>query len=126
MSKVDFGRVPEHLHWVHGRLVNWARWVIPATGVQVSPTFREYRSHAWQWHPKEFREPCDILEAQEVERIVRGLSPAQREAVRWWYVRGGPPYKQCRRMGITALTLQTLVNQGRAAVEGAMAGRRAA
>ena len=117
MTRPDFQRVYDHHKWIHGVLINWARWVTPSIGPQTSPMFRDYRSHAWQWHPKEYREACDILEAQEVERKVAKLPPQQREAIRWCYVYRCSPAAAIREMRVSYEALERLVHEARSMLD---------
>lgn len=98
---IDFSHVEEHQHHIHTRLINWARWVTPRTGSAVSPMFRGYRSHAWQWHTPEIRETCDILDAQAIEKIVAGLPEKHRYTLRWAYVVRCTPAPCARALGLS-------------------------
>lgn len=110
---IDFHAVrDEHLE-IHRRLLNWARWVTPRTPSWVSPMFRMYRSHAWQWHTPEHRETCDMLDAQRIEKEVSGLPQKHREAVRWAYVICCPPIKAQRALGLTKDGLFRHIQDGR-------------
>jgi hypothetical protein len=118
----DFVRVFDHHKWVHERLVNWARWVTPQTSSKVSPMFRDYRSHAWQWHPREHRVACDIIEAQKVERLVGQLPPLHRYALRWCYVYRYSPARAVRFMRVDYQGLGRHVSDARSMVDLALRG----
>ena len=113
----DFNRVdPEH-HEIHDRLLNWALWVTPRTPSTVSPMFRHYRSHAWQWHTPEFRPTCDLLDAVVIEKIVARLPHKHREAVRWSYVYRCTPAIAIRELALSYEGLARHVRDGRTMVK---------
>jgi hypothetical protein len=113
---VDFHHVPETQVDIHERLLNWARWVMvrPQSAIGTSPMFRKAKSNAWQWHTPEYRENCDILDAQYVEKVVAKLPPKRREAIRWAYVHQGMPSKAARKLGVSTEGLKRLIDDGRA------------
>lgn len=111
--KVDFHHVEEHQHAIDKRLHNWSRWVKPHRPSWVSPMFRMYRSHAWQWHAPEHRETCDVLDAQAIEKLVCKLPEKHRQAVRWHYVFPCEPFRMARELGVTEQALFQLVRDGR-------------
>jgi hypothetical protein len=39
--------------------------------------FRQYRSHAWQWHTSAFRPTCDLLDAVLIDKTVAKPAPSQ-------------------------------------------------
>lgn len=111
---VDFHLVPDHHLGIHERLTAWARWVrVRPHGWQVAPMFRQYRSHAWQWHTPEVKASINIPEAVEMEKAVSQLPEKHREAVRWCYVFAGPPGACARRLGVSKQGLHDLIAAGR-------------
>lgn len=118
----DFARIYDHHKWIHGVLLNWARWVTPRTSPQVSPMFRDYRSHAWQWHPREYRESCDLIQAHQVERLVSRMPPTHREAIRWAYVYRCTPEKACKVLQLRYDGLARHVHDARSMLDLAMTG----
>lgn len=111
---IDFFLVPDGQLTVHAALENWARWVrVRPHGWQVSPMFRQYRSHAWQWERPTVREEVNMPEAVEMEKAVSALPESQRAAVRWNYVLSGHPARMARDLGVSKGGLMDLVNQGR-------------
>lgn len=120
----DFHRFYPHHSVIHERLLNWARWVTPRTSNSVSPMFRNYRSHAWQWHTPEHRETCDLLDAMVVEKAVGRLPVTHREAVRWAYVYRCLPYVACRELGVSEEGLARHIHDGRAMLQHALDGQR--
>lgn len=85
MKHADFHHVEPHQLAVHDRLRNWARWVVVRPQSKVLAMFKLYRP-AQTWHPREFREPCDLNDAQAVEKLVCGLPQPHAFALRWYYV----------------------------------------
>ena len=112
-ATIDFSRVEPNQIAIHDRLRNWARWVTPRTGNTVSPMFRGYRSHAWQWHTPEIRETCDMLDAQAIEKTVSKLPEKHRTAVRWAYVYRCTPAIACRELGLSYDGLYRHLRDGR-------------
>ena len=108
----DFNRIEPHQEAIHERLRNWSRWVIVKPARLVHPMFRMYRP-AQHWDAKEFREPCDTLDAMQVEKIIYKLPETHREAVRWWYVYKCQPHTACRALGLTPDGLNRHVRDGR-------------
>jgi len=98
---VDFARVEDRHRAIHDRLRNWSRWVVVHPHAGVHPMFKNYRSHAWQWHTPEHRETCDTLDAQWLERLVAKLPSRHRDAVRWAYVYRYTPAIACRELGLS-------------------------
>lgn len=84
--------------------------------------FRDYRSHAWQWHPREYRATCDVIQAQEVERLVAKLPPTHREALRWAYVYRCTPARACRVLVLKYDGLARHVHDSRSMMDLAMRG----
>jgi hypothetical protein len=93
---IDFNRVEPHQQAIHDRLVNWDMWVRVRHHSIVQPMWKQYRSNAWQWHPKEFRPTCDILDAQFIEKAVSRLPRDYAMALRCHYVYN-PPLAVIRR-----------------------------
>lgn len=120
---VDFFAVePQHVA-IHERLNAWASWVkVRPHGWQVSPMFRQYRSHAWQWERPEVKVQANIPEALEIEQAVSQLPEKHRTAIRWQYVWCGSPLKACRELGVSKAGLMELVNQGRTMVRDRVCG----
>jgi DNA-directed RNA polymerase specialized sigma24 family protein len=109
----DYHRVEDDQLDIHNRLLNWARWVIPRTSSAVSPMFRNYRSHAWQWHSPEHRQTCDTLDALAIEKTMYKLPDKHRQAVRWCYVYRCTPAVAIREIGVSYVCLATLVRESR-------------
>ena len=84
-SHADFQHVEPHQLAIHDRLRNWARWVVVRPQSKVLAMFKFYRP-AQHWHEKEFREPCDLIDAQAVEKLVARLPHTHAFALRWYYV----------------------------------------
>ena len=112
---IDFHAVSDQHLAIHARLNNWAMWVRtqPLTGWASSPMWRQVKSLTRQWHAPEYRENCDLLDAVEMERMVRMLPRGHRDAVRWCYVYGGQPGKAARLIGVSKDMLRKLVEDGR-------------
>lgn len=110
---IDFARVEDHQIPIHERLRNWARWVAVMPQSQVHPMFRQYRSHAWQWHTPEHRETCDLLDAQWLEKQVAKLPVDHREAVRWAYVYRCTPATAARSLKLSYEGLYRYLRDGR-------------
>lgn len=115
---VDFNQIEPQHNDVHIRLNNWAAWlrVKSGGGYTQSPIWKKFRSAAWQWHPPEYRESCDILDAQRVEKMVSALPTGPRDTLRWWYVYGGGPGKVAAQMGVSKQTLMVYLQEGRDAL----------
>ena len=115
MSKhnIDFARVEDHQLPIHERLCNWGSWVTPRPGSAVSPMFRQYRSHAWQWHAPSYRDTCDILDAKRIEQTMRHLPAPHRDALIWAYIVRCAPWIACRHIGTTPAGLFTFLRDGR-------------
>lgn len=108
----DFNRVEPHQAAIHERLRNWARWVSVRPYSRVQPMFRYYRP-AQHWHEKEFREPCDTLDAAVVEKIVGGLPPDHAFALRWFYVWRMTIGDARRAIGVSSAGLHRYLRDGR-------------
>jgi hypothetical protein len=113
ISMPDFHHVDDDQLDIHDRLLNWARWVTPRTSSTVSPMFRQYRSHAWQWHTPDHRPTCDTLDALLVEKTMRLLPLRHREAVRWAYVYRCSPAIAIRELALSYDGLARYVRDGR-------------
>ena len=123
-QKPDWAKVYDHHKWVHERLINWARWVTPGSSAEVSPMFRDYRSHAWQWHPREHRPECNVIEAQEVESFIAKLPPTHREVLRWCYVRRYNPAKASRNLRLDYAGMERHIHDGRSMLDLALRGSK--
>jgi hypothetical protein len=82
---VDFDRIETHQLPIHDRLRNWGMWVSVRPQKQCHPMFRLYHP-AQHWEAKEFRETCDILDAQRMEKVVGTLPMPFAYSLRWFYV----------------------------------------
>ena len=100
---IDFNHVEPNHHLIDADLQNWALWVRVShrSPWTASPMFRQCRSNAWQWHTPEYRENCDLLAAQAMEKAVSKLPERHRAAVRWRYVFKGSPRKMANALGLT-------------------------
>jgi DNA-directed RNA polymerase specialized sigma24 family protein len=111
---VDFFIVDDGHLAIHARLEEWARWVrVRPHGWQVSPMFRQYRSHAWQWERPEVRQEVNIPQAVEMEKAVSHLPEKHRAAIRWCYVFTGHPSRMARELGVSKQGLSDLIAAGR-------------
>lgn len=112
---VDFNRVEDKHLDIHRRLNNWSSWVRvrPQSGWTSSIIWRQVRSNAWQWHPPEYRETCDMLDAQALEKAVAHLPAPHRDALRWCYVYGGSPARMAAHLGLSKDGLALMVRDGR-------------
>lgn len=111
---VDFFLVEDRHLAIHARLEAWARWVrVRPHGWQTAPMFRQYRSHAWQWHERVPRTPVNVLEAVEMEKAVSALPEKHRDAIRWQYVWQSSPGVAARALGVSKGGLADLVNAAR-------------
>jgi hypothetical protein len=109
----DFHHVDDDQLDIHDRLLNWARWVTPRTSSTVSPMFRQYRSHAWQWHTPDYRQTCDTLDAVVIEKVVGRLPHVHREAIRWCYVYRCTPAIAIRSLALSYEGLARHLRDGR-------------
>jgi hypothetical protein len=112
---IDLSHVPARHDAINLRLEHWASWVKARPQAWKSqPMFRQYRSHAWQWHVPEIKIEINTLEAHETERAVSMLPDKHRAAVRWAYVFAYIPVNAIRRdLGATRQELCQLINDGR-------------
>lgn len=111
--KVDFHYVEEHQREIDKDLVNWSRWVTPSSPSQRCQMFKWARSNSWQWHTPEYRESCDPIAAQAMEKKVCQLPDKHKAAIIWFYVRPTHPHKAQRALGVTEQALYGLVRDGR-------------
>ena len=110
----DFSFVPARHDEIDRRLQHWAMWVrVRPQPWKQHPMFRQYRSHAWQWHVPEIRVQINTLEAHETEKAVSFLPDKHRAAVRWYYVFQANPAGMARKLGVSVHGLNDLVNIGR-------------
>lgn len=112
MKHPDFHHIEPHQMAVHDRLRNWARWVSVRPQRMVHPMFRMYRP-AQHWDPKEFREPCDLIDAQRVEKIVGGLPKPHAYALRWAYIYRFLPSTASKALSVNQHGLYRYVRDGR-------------
>lgn len=108
----DFHHIEPHQAAIHERLRNWARWVSVRPQRMVHPMFKMYRP-AQHWDPKEFREPCDLIDAQAIEKLVGTLPPPFAFALRWAYVYSFPVGVARRELATSTAGLQRYVRDGR-------------
>ena len=111
----DFAKIEPHQGAIHERLRNWARWVSVAPGRQVSSMFKLYRPPQ-PWEPKEFREPCDLLDAQRVEKLVCGLPDLFKGVLRWYYVAPTPVWVASKALGHSQTGLYKVLRDARQAM----------
>lgn len=111
---IDFHLIADEHLGIHADLENWSRWVrVRPHGWQVSPMFRQYRSHAWQWHERTPKADINLPLAVEMEKLVSGLPEKHRAAIRWSYVFGGHPARMARELAVSKQGLADLVSAGR-------------
>lgn len=111
---VDYHLVADEHLAIHGKLLDWARWVHPRShGWQTAPMFRQYRSKAFQWHTPEIKSALNLLECVDMEKAVSQLPEKHREAIRWVYVWCDGPLATARRLGVTKQGLLELIRAGR-------------
>lgn len=111
----DFAHVEPHHAAIHERLRNWSRWVSVQPARQVSSMFKLYRP-AQHWHEKEFREPCDLLDAQVVEKLVCSLPGHLSGPLKWYYVYDNPVSRACSSMGMSKEALARSLREARQAL----------
>lgn len=112
----DFHHVDDDQLDIHDRLLNWARWVTPRTSSTVSPMFRQYRSHAWQWHTPDHRPTCDTLDALTIEKSMRHLYVKHRQSLLWAYIYRCTPAIAVRELGVTYMGLAQMLREARFSV----------
>ena len=122
---VDFHIVESRHHFIHGRLVNWMRWVKvrKEAGWPMQPMWRNVKSNSWQWHAPEFRETCDMLDAMLLEETIRKLPHQHRMVIRWAYVYGGDPKGFARKLGMTTRRMFDILCEARTKVEYLLSNR---
>ena len=114
VHSVDFFHIRKEHRDIDETLCMWARWVRPrSSGWQTQPMFRQYRSHAWQWHTPEIHLPINTLDAHNTEKAVAALPEKQRDAIRWNYVFRNNAIQMARQLGVSNAGLLELINQGR-------------
>jgi len=96
-------------------------WVRVRPHSVVAPMWKFYKAPP-QWEPKEYRPTCDILDAQDFEKMVFKLPERHREALRWRYVYGGSPLRACKALGLSYDGLHRHVRDGRQMVINLTAG----
>lgn len=120
---VDF-HVIDPLHSeVHERLLNWARWVKvrPELGWKMAPFWKLIKKERGR-EELAIREPCDILDAEMVEKIVRALPEPNRTAIRWWYVKADNPRKAAQALGLSLSGLSDIISQTRSLLSRSLRG----
>jgi len=111
---IDFDRIPERQSDIHDKLTAWGKWCKPSRqSWMVSPMFRQYRSHAWQWETPELRIESDPNECFAIEKLVASLPEKHRDALRWYYVRPISPAKVARQLAVTLEGLDKVVIDAR-------------
>ena len=111
-DECDFSRVaPRHAE-VDRRLALWGRWIIDRPKPwRTSPMFRQYRSHAWQWHMPEIHVQATPGENMQTEKAVCALPEKHAYAIRWAYMAPWVPVSMVRReLGVTRQGLADLIN----------------
>ena len=111
----DFSRIAARHDAINLRLEQWAQWVsVRPQAWKVQPMFRQYRSHAWQWHMPEIKAQINTIEASETERVVSMLPDKHRAILRWLYVWPWVPVNAVRRsLGLTRAELAAVADKGR-------------
>jgi len=120
---VDF-HVIDPLHSeVHERLLNWARWVKvrPELGWKMAPFWKLIKKERGR-EELAIREPCDILDAEMMEKIVRALPEPNRTAIRWWYVKADNPRKAAQALGLSLSGLSDIISQTRSLLSRSLRG----
>ena len=74
--------------------------------------FRYYRP-AQHWEAKEFRTPCDLIDAQAIEKVVGQLPPDHAFALRWAYVWRMSVGDARRAIGVSTAGLHRYLRDGR-------------
>lgn len=112
---VDFDAVEAKHQTIHKRLANWASWVSVRHINQwaASSLWLQVKSNAWQWHPPEYRETCDIIDAQYLEKEICKLPRPHADALRWCYVFRTSPGFMASKMGVNKSGLARLIRDGR-------------
>lgn len=108
---IDFNVIkPEH-EAIHQRLENWARWCKGSNSGNVHPMFRQYRNGYWE--PAPTPTSSNVIDAVEVQKIMKDIPEPQRIAIQWFYVKPGSPKKVCFALGVNKRDLLELIHQGR-------------
>jgi DNA-directed RNA polymerase specialized sigma24 family protein len=111
---VDFHYVSDAHREIDQHLQEWARWVkVRPGGWQSAPMWRNYRSHAWQWHQPVIQTPVNTLRAHDTEKAVAKLPDKHRAAIRWSYIWRNNPIQAARGLGVSKEGLLQLVVDGR-------------
>lgn len=114
---VDFHHVEEHQRPIDDRLKNWGYWLMPRQPQLRCPMFSRALSQARQWHPPEYRQTCDILDAQLMEKMVCALPEKHRQAIQWAYVwnytHKVSPTAAAKYLGVSLQGLYELIRNGR-------------
>lgn len=111
----DFSRIAARHDAINLRLEQWGAWVtVRPQAWKVQPMFRQYRSHAWQWHMPEIKAQINTIEASETERAVSTLPEQHRTVIRWLYVWPWVPVSAVTRsLGLTRAELVAVADKGR-------------
>ena len=111
----DFSRIAARHDAINLRLEQWAQGVsVRPQAWKVQPMFRQYRSHAWQWHMPEIKAQINTIEASETERVVSMLPDKHRAILRWLYVWPWVPVNAVRRdLGLTRVELASMAADAR-------------
>jgi hypothetical protein len=114
-DSIDFFLIPDAHLAIDARLCMWARWVKPgrSSGWIAHPMWKNYRSHAWQWHEPVIQLPMNTLQAHETEKAVAALPAKNRDAIRWNYVFRRDPAGMAQKLAVTRQGLLDLVSNGR-------------
>ena len=111
----DFNHIDVRHAAINAKLEGWGRWVTQTdTGGSVSPMFRQYRSHAWQWEAPQLHAKGDPNEHMEIEKSVVRLPEKNRAAVQWAYAFHWVPVSAIRKeLGMTRSALGQLLVDSR-------------
>lgn len=113
MTKIDLTHIEDHQKPIHARLLNWSSWSYERPCSIVQPMFAQYRSNHRQWHAPEFRETCNIFDAQHIEKAVCKLPTKHRLALKWYYIQKSSPGKRTRHIAASDAGLYQLVRDAR-------------
>ena len=111
----DFAKVEPHHLAIHERLRNWSRWVSVQPARQVSAMFKAYHPPQ-HWDEKEFREPCDLLDAQRIEKLICTLPTVHSGPLKWYYIYNTGVGKACSSMRFSKETLHRHLYDARQAM----------
>lgn len=111
----DISHISARHSEINLRLEQWGRWVTQTPKAwSVSPMFRQYRSHAWQWEMPELVVHGNPLDHTETERAVAVLPSKHRTVIRWAYAFPWvPPTAVRRELGLTKDGLVDTLNDAR-------------